>query len=199
MIPLDLPGADPAMRARIDDEARSRGWPALHEELARADPVTAARLEPTDAQRIQRALEVMRTTGEPLSVLQGRREAPSIGRPVPLALVPHDRATLHQAIAARFDAMLGRGLVDELAALRQRHTLSPELPAMRAVGYRQAWRYLEGEIDAETLRATGIAATRQLAKRQMTWLRSTRATTFDPFSTGVTDAVLRKAADALSR
>jgi tRNA dimethylallyltransferase len=164
----DLPGADPLVRAQIDDEARLRGWPALHDDLARVDAPTAARIEPTDAQRIQRALEVFRTTGEPLSAKQGRREAPSLGDALALALVPRDRAKLHEAIARRFDTMLQAGLVDELAALRERYPLAPGLPSMRAVGYRQAWRYLDGDIDRATLRASGIAATRQLAKRQIT-------------------------------
>lgn len=194
----DLPGADPVVRAQIDEEARLRGWRALHAELARADPATAARLQPTDAQRIQRALEVLRTTGVPLSTLQGRREALPFGDSIPLALVPHDRAQLHEAIARRFDAMLDDGLVEELAALRERYALTPGLPSMRAVGYRQAWRYLDGAIDGEALRATGIAATRQLAKRQITWLRATVATSFDPFAPGVADAVLGDAARALS-
>jgi tRNA dimethylallyltransferase len=194
----DLPGADPAVRAQIDDEARLRGWRALHAELARADPATAARLQPTDAQRIQRALEVLRMTGEPLSALQGRRDAPPLGDSVSLALVPRDRAKLHEAIARRFDAMLDDGLVEELAALRERYALAPGLASMRAVGYRQAWRYLDGDIDGDALRATGIAATRQLAKRQITWLRATLATPFDPFASGVAEGVLREAARALS-
>jgi tRNA dimethylallyltransferase len=194
----DLPGADPVVRAQIDEQARLRGWRALHAELAHADPATAARLQPTDAQRIQRALEVLRMTGVPLSSLQGRREALPFGDSVSLALVPHDRAQLHEVIARRFDAMLDNGLVDELAALRERFTLAPGLPSMRAVGYRQAWQYLDGAIDGEALRARGIAATRQLAKRQITWLRATVATSFDPFAPGVADAVLREAARALS-
>lgn len=195
----DLPRADPVVRAQIDDQARLRGWPALHDDLAHVDAPTAARLKPTDAQRIQRALEVFRMAGEPLSALQGRREAPPLGGSVALALVPRDRATLHEAIARRFDAMLDDGLVDELAALRERYRLAPGLPSMRAVGYRQAWRFLDGEIDDEALRATGIAATRQLAKRQITWLRATLATSFDPFAPGLAEAVLREAARALSR
>jgi tRNA dimethylallyltransferase len=194
-----LPGADPVVRAQIDEEARLRGWPALHDDLAQVDASTAARVEVTDAQRIQRALEVFRMTGEPLSALQGRREAPPLGGSVSLALVPIDRARLHEAIAARFDSMLESGLVEELAALRERHALAPDLPSMRAVGYRQAWRYLDGDIDVDTLRATGIAATRQLAKRQITWLRATSATAFDPFAPGTADAVIRETARALSR
>ncbi|MCX7962382.1 MAG: tRNA (adenosine(37)-N6)-dimethylallyltransferase MiaA [Burkholderiales bacterium] len=167
-----LPAADPAIRAAIEAEARARGWPALHAELARADPEAAARIAPRDAQRIQRALEVLRATGTPISRLQ-RGEAPRL--PFALrgfALVPPDRAELHRRIAARLDAMLAAGLVEELRELRRRYRLDPSLPSMRAVGYRQAWRYLEGEIDAAQLREQALAATRQLAKRQITWLRA---------------------------
>jgi tRNA dimethylallyltransferase len=167
-----LPEADPAMRARLDAEARERGWPALHAELAGVDPAAAARIKPGDAQRIQRALEVWRTTGKTLSSLQ---TAPASALPFALeafALVPEDRAGLHRRIAARFDAMLEEGLVGELRELRQRHALSADLPSMRAVGYRQAWEFLEGRITQAELRDRGIVATRQLAKRQLTWLRS---------------------------
>jgi len=167
-----LPPADASVRATLDAEAAERGWPALHAELSRVDPASAARIAPSDAQRVQRALEVWRTTGKPLSALHARA-AP--GLPFVLqafAIVPEDRAELHRRIAARFDAMLRAGLVDELRALRARYPLDAAMPSMRAVGYRQAWRHLEGEIDAGTLRETGIAATRQLAKRQLTWLRS---------------------------
>jgi len=171
-----LPQADPALRARIDARAARDGWPALHAELARVDPATAARLAPTDAQRIQRALEVHELSGRPLSALQGARETGgALGPVVRIALVPGDRARLHEAIAERFDEMLASGLVDELKRLRSRYALDPALPSMRCVGYRQAWDYLDGRIDAAALRAKGIAATRQLAKRQLTWLRSTVA------------------------
>ena len=168
----ELPAADPAIRAAIEAEARRRGWPALHAELARADPQAAARIAPRDAQRIQRALEVIRASGVPISRLR-RGAAPRL--PFELrgfALIPADRAELHRRIAARFDAMLAAGLVEELRELRRRHDLDPSLPAMRAVGYRQAWRHLEGEISAGELREQAIAATRQLAKRQLTWLRA---------------------------
>jgi tRNA dimethylallyltransferase len=176
-----LPGADPAVRARLDARAAVEGWPALHAELARVDPLTAARLEATDAQRIQRALEVFEIAGRPLSELQGAREAgDALGPAIAIALIPGDRARLHAQIAARFDAMLAAGLVDELSGLRTRHALTPELPSMRCVGYRQAWEFLERRIDAATLRAKGIAATRQLAKRQLTWLRGMPATVFEP-------------------
>jgi tRNA dimethylallyltransferase len=179
----DLPGADPALRAKLDQRAANEGWPALHAELARVDPQTALRLKPTDAQRIQRALEVWHRAGVPLSSLQGRRHAGGwLGPRLALALLPSDRARLHETIARRFDAMLAAGLVDELEALRERFRLTADLPSMRCIGYRQAWQFLEGEIDAPALRARGIAATRQLAKRQFTWLRATQADAIDPYS-----------------
>ena len=185
-----LPGADPAVRAELDARAVREGWPALHAELARVDPTTAARLEPGDSQRIQRALEVWQLAGEPLSALQGHRHrAEPLGPARWVALVPSDRARLHEAIARRFDAMLGAGLIDELRALRRRYRLEVELPSMRCLGYRQAWAHLEGQIDAATLRERGIAATRQLAKRQFTWLRALKATAFDPYQSGVERAV----------
>jgi tRNA dimethylallyltransferase len=185
-----LPAADAALRARLDARAIDAGWPALHAELARLDPATAARLAPTDAQRIQRALEVFALTGTPLSRLQGSREADGAPGPmVPIALLPPARARLHDAIARRFDAMLAAGLVDELSALRRRFALTADLPSMRCVGYRQAWEFLDGTIDAAALRAKGIAATRQLAKRQFTWLRAWAATRFDADAPAVADAV----------
>ncbi len=169
----NLPQADAAVRAAIEVEAREKGWPALHAELARVDAPTAARLKPGDAQRIQRALEVFRIAGRPLSALQGARvAAPAQYCFVPLALVPSDRAVLHRRIELRFEAMLAAGLVEELAALRGKYALNPNLPSMRCVGYRQAWEYLEGAYDRATLRDRGIYATRQLAKRQLTWLRA---------------------------
>jgi tRNA dimethylallyltransferase len=186
-----LPRADAAVRAELDRRAAEEGWPALHAELARVDPVTAARLAPNDAQRIQRALEVHRASGQPLSALQGRREsaAGSLGPTLSMALIPADRAQLHAAIAERFQRMLDAGLVDELRSLRQRFVLDPALPSMRCVGYRQAWQYLDGAIDMARLRETGIIATRQLAKRQLTWLRSMPATAFDPARPDLADAV----------
>jgi tRNA dimethylallyltransferase len=187
-----LPSADPAVRAELDARAAREGWPALHAELARFDPATAARLRPTDAQRIQRALEVWRITGLPLSRLQGRRAGSdaSIEPMVRVALVPSDRERLHRVIAERFDAMLERGLVDELRDLRRRFALSPQLPSMRSVGYRQAWAYIDGAIDAKQLRVRGISATRQLAKRQFTWLRTIEGTRLEPQSAGVVDKVI---------
>ena len=177
-----LPRADVRVRAELDARARDEGWPALHAELARIDPATARRLAPGDAQRIQRALEVFSVTGTPLSQLQGRRAqtAGELGPVVSVALVPPVRADLHAAIAERFDAMLTAGLVDELRRLRTRYALTAEMPSMRCVGYRQAWSHLEGNIDGAQLREQGIAATRQLAKRQLTWLRAMDATVFDP-------------------
>ncbi|MBA4178404.1 MAG: tRNA (adenosine(37)-N6)-dimethylallyltransferase MiaA [Leptothrix sp. (in: Bacteria)] len=171
----DMPAADPALRRQLDAEAAERGWPALHAELAQVDPATAARLAPADAQRVQRALEVFRLSGRPLSEWQrrGRTSADSAALPL-LALEPTSRGWLHERIAQRFDAMLAAGLVDEVRQLRRRGDLYPALPAMRCVGYRQAWAALDsGRLDG--LREAGIAATRQLAKRQLTWLRSTAA------------------------
>jgi len=170
----DLPAADPALRAALELEATRHGWPRMHARLAQLDPVTAARLQPTDAQRIQRALEVQHLTGKTLSSLQ-QRSGEALELPVRLigiALVPSDRAVLHQRIAARFDAMLATGLVDELKALKKTHNLRADMAAMRCVGYRQAWEYLAGDYDRATLRDKGVFATRQLAKRQLTWLRA---------------------------
>ncbi|MFO1302914.1 MAG: tRNA (adenosine(37)-N6)-dimethylallyltransferase MiaA [Burkholderiales bacterium] len=186
-----LPRADPAMREKLDARAAAEGWPALHAELARFDPATAQRLPPTDSQRIQRALEVFHLTGTPLSSLQGRRAASPLGAAIPVALVPPDRAQLHEAIARRFDAMLVAGLVDEVRALRAAYALDPAMPSMRCVGYRQAWQFLDGAIDAQGLRAAGIAATRQLAKRQLTWLRSTKAHAFIPGDRAIVGFVRR--------
>jgi len=169
----DLPQADAALRRAIDAEARQRGWPALHAELAKLDPEAAARLKPTDAQRIQRALEVVRLTGAPLAASLARRSESALPyRLIQLALLPSDRAVLHERIAQRFDAMLDAGLIEEVEALRRKYRLHAGLPSMRCVGYRQVWDYLEGAGDRAALREKGIAATRQLAKRQLTWLRS---------------------------
>jgi tRNA dimethylallyltransferase len=169
----ELPPADPGVRAQIDAEARARGWPSLHADLARSDPATAARLDPNDAQRIQRAIEVHRVSGRPLSAhLAAREQPPAPFRALRLSLEPSDRAALHARIAARFRAMLGQGLVDEVVGLRARYRLTADLPSMRAVGYRQVWETLEATQPASTLEARGIAATRQLAKRQLTWLRA---------------------------
>jgi tRNA dimethylallyltransferase len=179
----DLPTADAALREEIEERASREGWPALHRELAHVDAATARRIEPTDAQRIQRALEVHRLTGRPLSVLHAERESVTLPfTPLAIALEPSLRTVLHERIAQRFRAMLSAGLVDEVVALRARHRLSAELPSMRAVGYRQVWETLEGAHPADTLEARGIAATRQLAKRQLTWLRAMASGEHDAFA-----------------
>ena len=173
----EMPPADAAVRAALDQQAAERGWPALHAELALVDPAAAARLPPADAQRVQRALEVWRVSGRPLSDWQlgPNADAASMAWAASLPLLtlePLSRAWLHARIAARFDAMLGAGFLDEVHALRARGDLHPGLPSMRCVGYRQAWAALDSG-DISGLREAGIVATRQLAKRQLTWLRST--------------------------
>jgi tRNA dimethylallyltransferase len=185
----DLPPANAAVRARLDTRAAGEGWRALHAELARLDPATAARLDPTDSQRIQRALEVYELSGRPISALQGARQKPAEAGFLSLALIPHDRAELHRRIANRFDAMLAGGLVDELSGLRRRFRLDPSMPSMRCVGYRQAWQFIDGVGDRDELRARGAAATRQLARRQLTWLRSLQEQTFDAYAPRVADDV----------
>lgn len=170
----DLPRADVALRAELSARAEQVGWPALHAELARLDPTTAARLSVNDSQRIQRALEVCLLSGQAMSELLGRQsQTPDPIDWVAVSLEPSDRSALHTRIAARFDLMLDAGLVDEVRALHRREDLHPGLPSIRCVGYRQVWSYLEREIDAALMRDQAIAATRQLAKRQITWLRST--------------------------
>lgn len=169
----DLPAADPELRATLTVEATRIGWPAMHQKLAAVDPATAAQLHPNHSQRILRALEVHALTGTPLSTLQQQQAAePLPFHPVQLALMPSDRETLHQRIEQRFERMLRAGLIDEVRQLYQRDDLHPDLPAIRAVGYRQVWEYLAGKLTEAEMRAAGIAATRQLAKRQLTWLRS---------------------------
>jgi len=170
----DLPTAEPQLRAKIEAEAIERGWVAMHAELAALDPIAGARIHPNDPQRIGRALEVIRISGVPLSALQGKGRADLPFRILKIALLP-DRAVLHARIAERFELMLANGFLDEVRTLVQRPQLHADLPAMRSVGYRQAWQHLRGEIDAETLRRSGIEATRQLAKRQITWIRSEHA------------------------
>ena len=167
-----LPAADPAIRAGIEARARRLGWPALHAELSGIDPDTAARLKPNDAQRIQRALEVWESTGRKMSDLQGKAKNVLPFRLIAFSLMPQDRGALHRRIAERFDRMLADGLVAEVESLKERYRLRAELPSMRCVGYRQIWSYLAGEYDDDTMRERAIAATRQLAKRQLTWLRS---------------------------
>lgn len=171
----DLPQADPALRAELEARAARDGWPALHAELARLDPVTAARLAPNDSQRIQRALEICQLSGQPMSALLGRqRAAPGDDdhRYLTISLEPSARAALHARIEQRFDAMLASGLLEEVRGLHARADLHPGLPSVRCVGYRQMWAHLDGEISLEEAREQGIAATRQLAKRQITWLRA---------------------------
>ena len=168
-----LPQADPTVRAALDAEVAQHGIQHLHRQLAEVDAETAARLAPNDTQRVQRAMEIYRLTGSPMSVLlrqQTRHELPYRIRSI--ALIPSDRSALHARIAIRFKQMLAQGLIEELRALRKKYPLHPDLPSMRCVGYRQSWQYLEGEIGEAQLLETGIAATRQLAKRQLTWLRS---------------------------
>ena len=171
-----LPPADATLRAQLDQEARTIGVPGMHAKLAQLDPVTAARLKPNDAQRIQRALEIIALTGRPMSqLLESAPREPLPFDLLPLSLEPSDRAVLHARIAARFDTMLAApnaGLLQEVVHLRARGDLHLGLPSMRCVGYRQAWEHLDGAYDVDTLREKGIAATRQLAKRQLTWLRA---------------------------
>jgi tRNA dimethylallyltransferase len=167
-----LPQADPALRAEIDADAARRGWPALHAELEQVDPKSAHRIKPTDPQRIQRALEVWRLTGKSLSSLQGVSKETLPFKIKAFALVPSSREQLHKTIGERFDAMLAAGLLDELSALRKQYALTEGMPSMRCVGYRQAWEFLEQKISKTEMRDRALAATRQLAKRQMTWLRS---------------------------
>lgn len=171
----DLPQADPALRAELEARAARDGWPALHAELARLDPVTAARLAPNDSQRIQRALEICHLSGQPMSALLGRSRATADEadtRYLTISLEPSERAALHARIEQRFDAMLANGLLDEVRGLHARADLHPGLPSVRCVGYRQMWAHLDGEISLDEAREQGIAATRQLAKRQITWLRA---------------------------
>jgi len=177
-----MPAADPALRAQIAEQAQAQGWAALHAELAKVDPHAAARIHATDPQRISRALEVYRATGRPISQWQSGGERPRLPvRVLKLVLCPSERAVLHQRIALRLGQMLEQGLLDEVRRLRQDPRLNPDLPAIRAVGYRQAWAHLDGELDAAQFRDQAIFATRQLAKRQLTWLRGELdALWFDP-------------------
>ena len=170
----DLPQADAEVRIALATRAQKAGWPAMHAELTGVDPVTASRLKPTDSQRIQRALEVFQLTGTRISDLQIRhaKQHQFPFETLIIGLTAQPRAVLHERIAGRFDKMLTAGLIDEVVSLRQRFTLAADMPSMRCVGYRQVWQMLEGEVDEATMRDHGIAATRQLAKRQLTWLRS---------------------------
>jgi tRNA dimethylallyltransferase len=188
----ELPEADATLRLVIDTMAQEQGWPALHRELARVDPETAARLEPNDAQRIQRALEVYYITSRPLSELIRKPKYVYFPyAPIRVALAPSDRAKLHERIAQRFEEMLELGLIGEVRRLRARYALDLGTPAMRCVGYRQVWQYLDGDFGLATLREKGIAATRQLAKRQLTWLRAMKdVKTFDCLAEDAGEQVL---------
>jgi tRNA dimethylallyltransferase len=195
-----LPEADPEVRARIAEEAARVGWPALHERLRSVDAASADRIRPGDAQRIQRALEIIKLTGEPMSALTGGPPERAPWRILKLALVPRDRALLHARIAERFDAMLAAGFLDEVRALRARGYLDPDLPALRAVGYRQAWEHLEAATDAPTFRERAIFATRQLAKRQITWIRAELdARWFDPDDASTEESVAAAVGAFLAR
>jgi tRNA dimethylallyltransferase len=199
----ELPEADLAIRLVVDTMAADSGWPALHRELARIDPETAARLEPNDAQRIQRALEIYYITNKPMSELIKKPKYVYFPySAIRIALVPSDRGVLHERIAQRFEEMLELGLIGELRKLRFDYALDPAMPSMRCVGYRQVWQYLDGEFGLAALREKGVAATRQLAKRQLTWLRSMKdVTAFDclaPDAAGQVLDHLRRELDALS-
>lgn len=193
-----LPPADPEIRARLDEQGKMVGWPAMHAELAKVDSVTAARLQPNDSQRVQRALEVYEITGKPMSELLA--ESPSEdgreGSAIPewinlISLEPSDRSRLHQNLEKRFDEMLAGGLLEEVEALRNNPGLHADLPAIRSVGYRQVWEYLDGAVDQEEMRYKALAATRQLGKRQLTWLRAIAGrNTFDPFNPNELKAAL---------
>ncbi len=194
----DLPEADAGLRERLTDEARESGWPALHARLAGLDPVAARRIRPGDAQRVQRALEVIELTGKPLSQLQGGARERFPWRVLKLVLMPGDRAALHARIAERLDAMFAQGFLDEVRTLRARGDLHADLASMRAVGYRQAWQHLDGEFDLGECRERAIHATRQLAKRQLTWFRADRdALAIDPFDPGHVAKAERSLADFL--
>jgi len=197
----DLPQADAALRADLDARARAQGWPSMHAELAKLDPVTAIRLAPNDSQRIQRALEICLISGRPASALyaeQAQQETPPY-RFLSLALLPSDRAWLHERIALRFKFMLQQGFVEEVEALRTKYTLHTDLPSMRCVGYRQAWEMLEGTLPADELEERGIYATRQLAKRQITWLtNSIDCEAFDCLQKNNADLIGRRVAEFLS-
>lgn len=188
----DLPEADSTVRLIIETMAEEEGWPAVHEKLRKVDPETAARLEPNDSQRVQRALEIYYITGKSMTdLLKKPKYVYFPYTPIRIALLPSDRAALHDRIALRFEQMVDAGLVDELRALRDEYALEPDMPSMRCVGYRQAWDFLGDRISRAELLEQGIAATRQLAKRQLTWLRSMdNMTEFDCLTDNVGDLVL---------
>ena len=174
----ELPSANSDVRTAIEAKARKSNWPAMHKELSRLDPVSAERIKPTDSQRIQRALEVFYLTGKPMSETLSKPKNASLPyRVIKIALVPGHRQVLHERIAHRFEQMLKHGLIDEVRVIRDKFCLSDENPSMRCVGYRQIWMYLQNATDASRMREMALAATRQLAKRQLTWLRSMKQTT----------------------
>ena len=202
-----LPPADPEIRARLDVQGKAIGWPAMHAELAKVDPITAARLQPNDSQRVQRALEVHEITGKPMSELladspsEDGREGSAIPEWINLiSLEPSDRSRLHQHLEKRFDEMLTGGLLEEVALLKKNPDLHGDLPAIRSVGYRQVWEYLSGEVDQAEMRYKALAATRQLGKRQLTWLRAISGRkTFDPFNPTELTAALEYCKQSLSK
>ena len=202
-----LPAADPEIRARLDEEGKAIGWPAMHEKLAKIDPETATRLKPNDSQRVQRALEVFEISGKPMSTLladspsEDGREGSTIPTWIHLiSLEPSDRTRLHQNLEKRFDEMLSGGLLEEVELLRKNPALHGDLPAIRSVGYRQIWEYLSGEVDQTEMRYKALAATRQLGKRQLTWLRAIAGRkTFDPFNPTELNAALEYCKQSLSQ
>ncbi len=187
----DMPSTSPEVRAEVAKEAEILGWPAMHVKLAEVDPQTAARLSPNDSQRIGRALEVFKMTGQPISVFHAQATKAPPFETLTVGLLPQDRKALHQRIETRFDLMLAEGFLDEMRALMKREDFDRDSPAMRAVGYRQAIDYLEGRTDWAGFHLAGVAATRQLAKRQMTWMRSMPdVTLLDPLEPGTLDAMV---------
>lgn len=197
----ELPEADPQIRADIEAQADKVGWPAMHAQLAKVDPEAAARIKPADPQRIQRALEVNRISGKPMSELQAeKRPRPAALEALKIVVSPGRRAELHRRIEARFGQMLEEGFLDEVRGLRERADLLPGMPAIRAVGYRQAWAYLDGQLDAQEWQQKAIAATRQLAKRQMTWLRREKsALWYDPDTEDAVEKVFSAVRNFLPR
>jgi tRNA dimethylallyltransferase len=202
-----LPPADPAIRARLDAQGKALGWPAMHSELAKVDFITAARLQANDSQRVQRALEVYEITGKPMSELlaespsEDGREGSTIPEWIDLvSLEPSDRSRLHQNLEKRFDEMLVGGLLEEVEALRKNPELHADLPAIRSVGYRQVWEYYDGKVDRAEMRYKALAATRQLGKRQLTWLRAIAGrNTFDPFNPDELQAALEHCKQSLKK
>ncbi|STY28121.1 tRNA delta(2)-isopentenylpyrophosphate transferase [Legionella wadsworthii] len=194
----NLPEADPAIRQQLEDEAAILGWPALHKKLIQIDPQSASRIHAHDAQRIQRALEVYSITGKTLTAFQTQQKEKSNYHFVNFILFPEDRSWLHQNIAQRFDHMLAAGFIDEVKLLQQKWPLTTSMPSMRCVGYRQALEYLQNAYDYSLMRDQGIAATRQLAKRQLTWLRHwEEAFYYDPQKEAFHDEIVAKIGEIL--